>query len=689
MSAPLPGWPHAQSPFHAGELALQARAGVTAKIDQQARRGVRDFFPDQHREFYGLLPFLVIGAVDAHGQPRASVLTGRPGFITTPDERTLRVDAKPPAGDRLQLRLGQAIGGVGVQLSTRRRNRWRGVVAALDEAGFAVTLSQGFGNCPQYIQVREFEATDELGRPPVAKPLVEGERLDARARAIIAKADTFFIATGAESDAARVADASHRGGKPGFVRIDDDATLTTPDFVGNFFFNTLGNLLLDPRAGLLFLDFDTGDTLYLVGRAETIWDGEEVKAFAGAERLLRFHITGMVRVEGSLPLRFSPPEFSPILSRTGSWEDAAKTLEAARTRNLYRPFRIARIEDESAVIRSLYLEPADGGGVAAHEPGQYLPIRLAIPGEAEPVTRTYTISDAPNNRGYRLSVKKEGLASGRLHGLTAGEVIEAIAPRGDFVFEPSERPVAMISAGVGITPMIAMLNSLLVNEGRTRHHNRIHFIHGARNGAVLAFREHLRAKAKRHANLALHIRLSHPGSDDRVGETHDSEGQIDKALLQQVLPLDDYDVYLCGPPPFMQALYDTLRGLGVPDARIRFEAFGPASVKRRRDAAPAPAVDAEEAVQVVFAKSGKTARWRPAAGSLLELAEANGVDAAYSCRSGVCGTCSVRVLKGAVDYAEAPMAAPGAGEALICCATPHPGPHLDGHDDREGVTLDL
>jgi uncharacterized protein len=173
-----------------------------------------------------------------------------------------------------------------------------------------------------------------------------------------------------------------------------------------------------------------------------------------------------------------------------------------------------------------------------------------------------------------------------------------------------------------------------------------------------------------------------------LGKTHHSEGYIDRTLLRKVLPLDDYEVYLCGPPRFMQSVYDALLSLGVRDSRIHLESFGPASVSRQVEH-PAEA-DNSEGVVVEFAKSGKTAIWRPKAGSLLELAEASGLRPLYACRSGSCGTCVTRVVRGVVDYAEQPAHDVGPGEALICIAHPHPGPHLEGGSlNREGVTLDI
>lgn len=697
MSVPFsPGWDLEQSPFHEGELAIQERVGVREKIEAQARRAVRRYLTDQHREFFPLLPYVFIGSVDAHGQPWASMLLGEPGFVTPTSPVSVCVRAQPLHGDPLRetLRAGAEVALLGVQLHTRRRNRVIGAVADVNEDGFTIEVRQTLGICPQYIQGRELEFTRDL-RTRDPRPVHRSDRLDATSQAIIERADTYFVASVDPREAdgvARGADVSHRGGRPGFVRVDDEITLTAPDFVGNFIFNTLGNWQIHDRAGLLFIDFEQGDLLYIAARAEVIWDGPEVRAFAGAQRLVRYRLQEVIRVEDALPARFTRPETSPLLARTGSWAEVAQTLETERDRNEWRPFRIVRIEDESEVIRSFHLEPADGRGLAGYVAGQFLPIRVQPQGWDQPATRTYTLSAAPGGPAYRISVKragKGGVSDWLRDQAAVGATIEAVAPRGAFTFDADpQRPVVMVSAGVGVTPMIAMLDSVLVNHGRTRHHAPIWFVHGARNSEAHAFAAYLKAKVGLHSNLRTHVRYSRPLPDDTIGQTHDSEGVVDVALLKQILPRDDYEFYLCGPAPFMQALYDGLTELGVRDARIHFESFGPASVARRA-AEPAADETSEESVVVTFARSGKTARWRPSQGSLLELAERVSIAPVSSCRSGVCGACATRVLAGEVDYAQPPAHDLEPGEALVCIATPHPGLHLDGSVDREGVTLDL
>ena len=696
------GWAIAESPFHAGEQSVQERLGIRDHIETWARRVVRDHMPDQHREFYGMLPFVLVGSVDAQGRPWASLVPGRPGFMTSPDAWTLDIAARPLFGDPLNTTLepGADLGILGIQPATRRRNRMSASVDSVRSDGFTVAVVQAFGNCPQYIQTRDVEVLPGIAAPERERPTARSHRFDAAARALIERSDTLFIATAygdTRTSASGGADVSHRGGKPGFVRFEDDRTFTFPDFSGNNHYNTVGNILLNPKAGFLFIDFEAGDLLYTTGVAEIIWDGEELHAFAGAERLIRFRAMEVIRVAGSLPLRFTFGDYSPMLERTGDWEQAAATVAANRERNVYTAYEVVAIERESAAISSFRLRRADGGGLASYEPGQFLPIRVTIPGRAEPALRTYTLSDAQDGEYYRLSVKREGgeaLVSTFLHDrLKVGDTVDAMAPRGKFVLDrSSDRPVVLLSAGVGITPMIAMTNHL-INEGlRTRAFRRTYFIHGARNSAAQAFGAHLRDLADRHASLTVHIRYSRPAAGDQLGVTHHSEGHVDIALLKEILPFDDYDFYLCGPTPFMQTLHDGLTGMGVREDRIHYESFGPATVLKR-SAGPKRAVPEGEPskgpVTVAFAKAGIEAAWSLEKGTLLELAEAEGLSPSYACRSGICGTCATRIRCGTVDYLEEPSAPHGDDEVLLCCATPRSSTGEASCGDGGGVVLDL
>lgn len=285
MSAAAAGW-------HAGERALQERAGVAARMADVGARVLRDYMPDQHRDFFVLLPYLVAGTLDAQGQPRVSLLTGAPGFAHSPDPRTLRIAAPP--GELLP---GDPIGLLGLQAHTGRRNRMNGRVARVGEDGFDVAVGQSFGNCPKYIHPREALHVAE----PVAPSRTERmEALDEAAVRLVQAADTFFIATAhplarTSGDPSQGLDVSHRGGPAGFVRVEGN-TLVVPDYVGNAFFNTFGNLQLEPRCGLLFVDHASGERLRVQARGEVAWQE--------GRRELRMEVLGAERVTGGLPLRW-------------------------------------------------------------------------------------------------------------------------------------------------------------------------------------------------------------------------------------------------------------------------------------------------------------------------------------------------------------------------------------------------
>jgi predicted pyridoxine 5'-phosphate oxidase superfamily flavin-nucleotide-binding protein len=318
------------APFHAGELAVQERVGVREKIEAIGQRVIRPFMPEQHRELFGKLPMFFIGSLDAQRRPWASVLAGRPGFVDTPDERTLRIAAVPASGDPLAqaLQAGAPLGLLGLEPHTRRRNRINGTVVRCDAEGFSVDVDQSFGNCPQYIQAREPHWVREPGSATVPRAVHLGASLHDAAVRLVRGADTLFIASAAARARGRAGadgvDVSHRGGNPGFVRVDADASggrcvLTLPDFRGNFLFNTLGNIAAYPQAGLLFSDPATGNVLQLTGRAAIVWEGPEVQSFDGAQRLLQVQVDDAVWRPDALPLRWSAPQFAPQLAATGIW----------------------------------------------------------------------------------------------------------------------------------------------------------------------------------------------------------------------------------------------------------------------------------------------------------------------------------------------------------------------------------
>lgn len=286
--------------FHAGETRLQAVAGSRDRLAEVGPRVIRKEMPEQHRDFFAGLPFIVAAGVEADGQPRATLLAGPPGFISAPDGSQLCIAATRSPGDPLADLLvpGARIGLLGIEAHTRRRNRANGRVLAGPAGNLVVAIEQSFGNCPKYIQPR-LAVFDPA--PRQVQPAHLHDSLSEAERGWIQAADTFFIASAHPSDdgdPAHGVDVSHRGGPPGFIRVEGDALLID-DFAGNNYFNTLGNLLLNPQAALLFPDFAGGGLLSLAVRAEIL---------PGPPRQLRLRVHQVRHQAAALPLRWLAPE---------------------------------------------------------------------------------------------------------------------------------------------------------------------------------------------------------------------------------------------------------------------------------------------------------------------------------------------------------------------------------------------
>jgi ferredoxin-NADP reductase/MOSC domain-containing protein YiiM/ferredoxin len=346
-----------------------------------------------------------------------------------------------------------------------------------------------------------------------------------------------------------------------------------------------------------------------------------------------------------------------------------------------RELRVDAVDRESADVISVRLVPADGGPAVPAQPGQFLTVRLRPGGESSaPLLRTYSLSGTPDTHGYRISVKLEphGAASAYLHSAVhVGDVVEAGAPRGTFVLRPGDRPVVLLSAGIGATPMLAMLHVLAA----ARSPRPVWWLHGARDGAALSFAREVDDLLARLPDARRVVCLSHPAPADAG---FDVSGRLTGAVLEQVGVPADADFYLCGPGPFMHDLGAALVARGVAPDRVSTETFGPAAASTPGIAdAPSrpphtPAGGPGTGPSVSFARSNLTVPWDDAFGSLLELAEACDVPVRWSCRMGVCHTCETGLVSGDVDYRPDPLEPPAAGDALICCSRP-----------RGEVTLDL
>lgn len=284
-------------PFHAGELRAQRLAGIGPTAAP-----IRSRMPDQHRAFFPLLSFVCVAVPDDDGWPLATLVQGTPGFAAAPDAARLEVGALPAPDDpvRAHLAAGVPVGLLGIDLGTRRRNRLNGVVAQAGPTGFMVDVVQSFGNCPRYIQARELVPVART--PGLATAF--GPELPARARELLASASTLFVASTSGADAQGAAaglDISHRGGPPGFARLEG-SVLSIPDYNGNRYFNTLGNFLAEPRAAIVLVDFRSGDMLQLQGVVEIDWSAADPNQTPPVERVWRFRIVRGVLREGAFGL---------------------------------------------------------------------------------------------------------------------------------------------------------------------------------------------------------------------------------------------------------------------------------------------------------------------------------------------------------------------------------------------------
>ena len=295
------------SVYHPGELSVQERAGVR-EMAARIGRSIGTAIPPAAWNFLRSQPLVVVGSVDASQRVWASLLTGAPGFLHAVDEHTVRINARPATGDPLgnNLTANRKVGMIAIEFATRRRMRLNGRAEVGADGAITINAQQVYSNCPKYIQARRWRGrTSESDVTPVVQ---RQSTLTQAEQRWIREADTFFIASHHLEGGT---DASHRGGRPGFVRVLNDHRLAWPDYFGNTMFQTLGNITVNPQAGLLFIDFKSGRTLQLTGRARILWDPEHIAEFAGAERLVEFDIDEAVEIAGANSLEWRFLDYSP------------------------------------------------------------------------------------------------------------------------------------------------------------------------------------------------------------------------------------------------------------------------------------------------------------------------------------------------------------------------------------------
>lgn len=359
------------------------------------------------------------------------------------------------------------------------------------------------------------------------------------------------------------------------------------------------------------------------------------------------------------------------------------------TWNGTRKFRIQRKIKESADISSFELVPHDGKRLPPFEAGQYLTFHLDIPGEPEPEVRCYSLSESPFiHEHYRITVKRippprdrpdlpPGLASGFLHdNMNEGDILDVGAPSGEFFLDTSRNTgVVLIGGGVGVTPILSMLNAIRHSGSRRE----THFFYGVSNRSEHIMRDHLRDLARDNDYIHLHVCYSHPTDECVLGRDYDHGEYVSVDLFKRVLGANNYEYYICGPPPMMTALTADLAEWGVPDEQVHFEAFGPASVPPAAQAPETGDAAAQDgpSYELDFVKSGKKVTWTPSAGTILEFGKRNGIRMRSGCCAGSCGTCIMAVKSGEVKYLKEPGAAHPDGTCLVCISVPQSDLSLD------------
>jgi len=367
--------------------------------------------------------------------------------------------------------------------------------------------------------------------------------------------------------------------------------------------------------------------------------------------------------------------FQALLSEDEGGDVATKDTQVASAWTGFRKVRVSGKTRESASVTSLMLEPVDGLPLTAALPGQFVVLLLGLAPGAPAQMRSYSLSGEPSDRRYRISVKREphGAASTYINeNMQIGEVLEISAPRGNFTLQRGDGPVVLLSAGVGATPVLAMLHAL-ATEGSRR---KIWWLHGARSGRDHPFAQEVRSLVKALVSGRSHILYSSPDPEDKPGVDFDAAGHLNVEALRELEVPRDADFFICGPPAFMSELTAGLIAWGVAASRIHTEIFGagpsitPGVVSPSGQPPHQPIGASAAGPLVSFARSGLNVRWSADYQSLLELAEACDVPTKWACRAGVCHTCETGLVAGEVSYGPEPILPPAPGSALICCSRP-------------------
>ena len=625
------------NPYHEGELAVQQRVSETemarmnsGAIDDSILAGALRFFEQQ--------PMVVIGSVDPEGRIWVSILFGNPGFLRALDNQTLELDLSQPRSavdDPLWSNLSKNpnVGLLVIELDSRRRIRINGRARKVSDTRIIIDVERAYPNCPKYIQRRDWK-TSPADLKFDTTPSTRGKKLNHEQETLIAGADTFFVASAHPEHGV---DASHRGGHPGFVQLINSRQLRIPDFAGNSMFNTLGNFVSYPHAGVVFIDFERGRLLQLTGRPEILWDLDDPQGeTGGTRRYWQFDITGWIESALTFRLNWELLDYSPF----------SPEQHRALPANSMLSLRVERIQRESEQILSFLMRSTDGGPLPVIQPGAHIPVKVQLP-DGSHAERHYSLLGDPDVRAfYEIGVLSEpdGRGGSRyLHEqIQEGDVIESRMPKNEFHMAGNANHSILIAGGIGITPILSMLCRLVSERQSFEMH------YSARKDSQLAFRDRIEQLAG--------DRVHFYASRDPQGERLDLE-----RLLSS--PEPGVHVYVCGPRRMISAARETAEAWGWPSAQIHFESFG-----------AQPLAD-DRPIRVHLAKSNLTLTV-PANHTILDTLLDAGVSVSHDCKRGDCTLCATRVLHGEPDHRDLCLNATERATSMCVCVSRARGEEL-------------
>lgn len=627
-------------PYHEGELAVQQRVSESemarmnsGAIDSSILAGALRFIEQQ--------PMVVIGSIDPEGCVWASTLFGTPGFLRALDNQTLEIDLSQPGSAKddplwSNMTNNPNVGLLVIELGSRRRIRINGRVRTVSDTRIIIDVERAYPNCPKYIQRRDWK-TRPTDTQANATPGTRGKALNHTQRSLIAGADTFFVASAHPEHGV---DASHRGGHAGFVQLVNDRQLRIPDFSGNSMFNTLGNFVSYPHAGLVFIDFEHGRLLQLTGQPEILWDLDDPQGeTGGTRRFWQFNISGWL--ESALPFRLDWEllDNSPFIPELHQERPPSGTLS----------LRVERIQRESERILSFRMRATHGGPLPVFQPGAHIHVKVQLP-DGSHAGRHYSLLGDPDEREfYEIGVLAEPSGRGGslyLHQqIHEGDVIESQTPKNEFPMAKSANHSILIAGGIGITPILSMLHRLVSERQSFEMH------YSARTYPELAFRNTIEQLA---------------GDSVCFYASRDPHGQ--RLDLERLLssPRPGVHVYVCGPRQMISAIQETAAASGWPQAQIHFESFG-----------AQPLVD-DHPIRVHLAKSNMTLTV-PAERTILDTLLDAGVNVPHDCKRGDCTLCITRVLDGEPDHRDLCLDSTERASSMCVCVSRARGEelHLD------------